>query len=468
MEFQNLNQDRFLRKDPNQTDETKGSVYAVLNPAPKRGDDSLRKIGRPKGSEEDDGAPNVLTGTVITSCFIQTSALPSRIELQGNDLTFFDDTYNDGGEVIGDTSRLIFTHASGKEGNIITEGFIMEKRASIHDTYDNIFSFYALPPKQGKMNQMFFGFEGSGTNFETNSIQFTVNHQNNPVTQDIANGKFSIGGAIDGDKASIGINLGVFYNSILGVPGEGYSVFLTGTGTGFIIFGSTVIPATADIDLGTVDNPFRKIYAQEVVGAVSSEIITIESTQSWAVPTGVTKVQVEGVGGGAGGSGSTDGISGTSGGGAGYCRKIVDLTGVPSVSITVGTGGAGGAAGSNPGADGNDTTFGAYFTASGGNADGTGGTATGGDLNIPGNMAGPGTILYGAGTTTNRSALSGQGGGTFFGPGAVSSLGGIASQASGNSGIIYGAGGSGAATGTGGSNETGGTGKDGVIVITIL
>ena len=90
MDIQELGQDRFLRKDPNQSDQTKDPVYTAANPAPKRGDDSFRKQGRPKGSEEDDGAPNILTGTVIVSCFIQTSALPSRIELQGNDLTFFD------------------------------------------------------------------------------------------------------------------------------------------------------------------------------------------------------------------------------------------------------------------------------------------------------------------------------------------------------------------------------------------
>jgi len=160
MEINNLGQDRFLRKDPKQNDETKGAVYASLNPAPKRGDDALRKIGRPKGSEEDDGAPNVLTGTVITSCFIQTSALPSRIELQGNDLTFFDDTYSKDGEVVGDTSRLIFTHGSGREGDEPIQGFIMEKRASIRETYDNVLSFYALPPKQGFHNNMFIGRNG--------------------------------------------------------------------------------------------------------------------------------------------------------------------------------------------------------------------------------------------------------------------------------------------------------------------
>lgn len=468
MEINNLGQDRFLRKDSKQDDQTKGAAYAALNPAPKRGDDSFRKIGRPKGSEEDDGAPNILTGTVITSCFIQTSALPSRIEMQGNDLTFFDDTYEKDGEVVGDTSRIIFTHDFNSE-----EGFVMEKRASVRDTYDNVFSFYALPPKQGRMNYMFYGMEGTGLSRETNVIQFIVKHKSSPVTKEEDNGKFIISGDYDGGPSNPVPNLAIQYNSLFGIPGDGYTIYLAGTGTGFILVNSSVLPFTSDIDLGTIDNRFRKIYVEdldisgEIIGGVPSQIVTITSSQTWTVPDGVTKVLVEGVGGGGGGAGSNGGLS-VSGGGAGYCRKIIDLTGIPSVSITVGTGGAGGASGSNPGADGNDTTFGSEFTAGKGKANGTGGTATGGDLNIPGNLAGPSIPLYGSGSTTNRNVMSGMGGGTFFGPGAASVLGEIASQAPGNAAIIYGGGGSAGAVGTSGSNTTGGSGCDGVIVITIL
>jgi len=175
MKFEDLKKDRFLRKDPNQSENTKSAIYTASNPPPKRGDDSFRKVGRPKGSEEDDGAPNILTGTVIVSCFIQTSALPSRIELEGNDLTFFDDTYERNGQIIGDTSRLIFTHGSGKVGEVVQQGFIWEKRASIHDSYDNVLSLYALPPKEGKMNYMYFGIEGTGLYQETNYIAFYIN-----------------------------------------------------------------------------------------------------------------------------------------------------------------------------------------------------------------------------------------------------------------------------------------------------
>ncbi len=175
MEISNLGEDRFLRRDANQSDRTKSAVYTAWNPAPKRGDDRFRKLGRPKGSEEDDGAPQVLTGTVITSCFIQTSALPSRIELQGNDLTFFDDTFTQGGKVIGDTSRLIFTDASGKSGELIEHGFIMEKRASVYGTYDNVLSWYALPAKVGFHNYMFIARSAFGDDAQRNVDAVVIN-----------------------------------------------------------------------------------------------------------------------------------------------------------------------------------------------------------------------------------------------------------------------------------------------------
>ncbi len=182
MDLKSIEQDRFLRKDPNQSDRTKGAAYSALNPKPKVGNDQSRKEGRPSGSEEDKGAPNILTGTVIVACFIQTSALPSRIEMQGNDLTFFDDTFMKNGQVIGDTSRLIFTHGSGKRGDVITAGFIFEKRASVYNTYDNVLSLYSPPPPIGAHNYIFIGRSGSARTDDTvqkspyiTSIHFAIN-----------------------------------------------------------------------------------------------------------------------------------------------------------------------------------------------------------------------------------------------------------------------------------------------------
>ncbi len=268
MDLQNLENDRFLRKDPNQSDKTKDAAYSALNPAPKRGDDQYRKIGRPKGSEEDDGAPNILTGTVIVSCFIQTSALPSRIELQGNDLTFFDDTIEQNHKVIGDTSRLIFTHASGKVGGIVSEGFIIEKRASSFSTYDNVLALYALPPRNSSQNVFYIGRNGTANAVQISYIEITINHDTNRENSEgFPNGEFAIGGVTNGGAISRNPNFAVVHNSILGILTDGYSLRLRGSGGGLIGIESVVIPnPDASFDLGSASHRFRNIYLSGGIG----------------------------------------------------------------------------------------------------------------------------------------------------------------------------------------------------------
>lgn len=163
MDIKDLGQNRFLIKDPDQSDQTKDVAYVAINPKPPVGANQKGKQGQTDSSSQDAGAPNILTGTVIVACFIQTSALPSRVEMQGNDITFYDDTTSRGGEIVGDTSRLVFTHASGKSGEVISQGFILEKRASIRESYDNVISWYATPPKAGYHNNMFIGRNGGLT-----------------------------------------------------------------------------------------------------------------------------------------------------------------------------------------------------------------------------------------------------------------------------------------------------------------
>lgn len=260
MDYSELGQDRFLRKDPNQSDQTKDAVYAAANPAPKRGDDAFRKAGRPKGSEEDDGAPNILTGTVIVSCFIQTSALPSRIELQGNDITFFDDSYAKDSSVLGDTSRIVFTHASAKAGEKITEGFIIEKRASSENTYDNVLSIFALEPRSGAMNNLNIGLRGNTTNLpQINSIQNAINHSTTPVTLDALNGIYVIAGAKDGVLYP-DANFAVGWNSLFGVSGDGYSVYMRGEGSGVVLINSQILPFSPGINIGAPGKKFGTFY----------------------------------------------------------------------------------------------------------------------------------------------------------------------------------------------------------------
>lgn len=193
-----ISTDRFLRRDANQTDQTKGAVYTSANPAPKRGDDTFRKAGRATGNEEDDGAPNVLTGTVIVSCFIQTSALPSRIEMQGNDLTFFDDTVSKDGVVQGDTSRLIFTHASAKRGDVITSGFILQKRALTGNTYDNVLELFS-PDNAPNTNYVFIGRMGTGQERNISDIEIDYDHRTDVGdSKGYVNGIFRVRGSRNG------------------------------------------------------------------------------------------------------------------------------------------------------------------------------------------------------------------------------------------------------------------------------
>lgn len=276
MDLQDLSKDRFLQKNPDQTDQTKDAVYTAANPEPQAGNDSLSKMGIARTSTGDAGAPNVLTGTVIISCFIQTSALPSRVEMQGNDITLFDDTTSVGGHVEGDTSRIVFTHASGKQGELIIQGFILEKRASTHDTYDNVLSLYALPPKDQRMNYIFLGFNGNGTEFNTNAIQMVVNHDDGPVTFDGGNGLWAIGGTQNREVVAAPA-FGLFWNGLLGVSGDGYCVLIRGTGTGTVVLGSDLLPITSGIDLGSSSDRLGTVYADvidagSIVGAGSAAV----------------------------------------------------------------------------------------------------------------------------------------------------------------------------------------------------
>lgn len=296
MQLKILGKDRFLRQDPDQQDTTKDAVYAVANPAPKRGDDALRKIGRPKGSEEDDGAPNVLTGTVIVSCFIQTSALPYRIEMQGNDLTFFDDTFEQNGQVIGDTSRLIFTHASGKKGEIISQGFILEKRASVYNTYDNVLSLYSPTPKEGAHNYIFIGRNAYGDDPQRNisSIHFAVNGKSdfeplpgNPALNGVWQVEYAEDEVFIAPMIYAGRTTSLFpaaplsgFTSVIvggqgGFTGMGYlsganiSVMLSIQSTAEITVGANMIPDTdLAYDLGSPSFRFANVYAGNL--AVSS------------------------------------------------------------------------------------------------------------------------------------------------------------------------------------------------------
>lgn len=114
-------------------------------------------------------------------------------------------------------------------------------------------------------------------------------------------------------------------------------------------------------------------------------------TYTWAVPDelkqGTKKAFVTVIGAGGGGRGME--VYWGGGGGGGIAKSLVDLTGVDSVTITVGAGGDGGAydAVNGHGTHGGSSSFGEFFSATGGQrgggfgVGGSGGTGVGGDFN---------------------------------------------------------------------------------------
>ena len=114
---------------------------------------------------------------------------------------------------------------------------------------------------------------------------------------------------------------------------------------------------------------------------------TSGSSQTWTVPSGVTRIKVSAVGGGGGGSGSGWEYGG---GGGAYFEKVIDVTSGTDVTYTVGSGSSG--TGQSQAAAGGSTTViynSVTYTAGGGgggggSAGGSGGTATGGDINLSG------------------------------------------------------------------------------------
>ncbi|RON96522.1 hypothetical protein BK672_08130 [Pseudomonas fluorescens] len=135
-------------------------------------------------------------------------------------------------------------------------------------------------------------------------------------------------------------------------------------------------------------------------------------THVWDVPSGVTQAWVVVIGGGGGGARSKT-LPGPSGGsGAGVARKLVDLRGIASVTITVGAGGKGATDIDTKGGDGGTTLFGTFVYATagrGGMLDGQaphGGTGYGGNENDCIGVAG-----HPVGNASNTGFLGGAGGG---------------------------------------------------------
>lgn len=190
-------------------------------------------------------------------------------------------------------------------------------------------------------------------------------------------------------------------------------------GSGSINLATSVVTGTVPVSkggtgltgVGSANNVLRVNsagsaleYAQ--IGFSGMSVFTSGGT--WNKPAGVRYVRVKVQGGGGGASGH-----GESGAAGGYSEKIIDVSGVSTVSVYVGGGGSG-TYYSGAGGNGDYASFGPYCSAGYGHganrqnqhSGGVSGTGSGGDLNI----------YTGGGGAHHHS----------FGPGGTSHFGGAA------------------------------------------
>ena len=240
--------------------------------------------------------------------------------------------------------------------------------------------------------------------------------------------------------------------------------------------GTTITPAQNSVDadkLATTGTPSSSTFLRgdmawtavsDVSGLSSVQVFT--SSGTWTRPAGITKVMVE-VQGAGGGGGGGDNYGSQGGGGGGYAKKLIDVSSISSATITVGAFGAAGtgindgsAGGNSIWSDGTNTVTGSG--GGGGKAnDNVGntmldnkGAATGGDLNIAGQIGRMGLSQL-------ISIPAGHGGSSMFGHGgSTRGYGNASDQATG-----YGSGGAGgSASGTG--NNNGAPGRAGIVIVT--
>lgn len=176
------------------------------------------------------------------------------------------------------------------------------------------------------------------------------------------------------------------------------------TGSVAVARGGTGLSAFAGAYKALTVNSSNNAYTLADTGIRSMQVFTGSGT--WNKPSGVRFVHVQILAGGGGGSGH-----GESGAAGGYAERIVDVTGVSSVSVSIG-GGGGGTYYSSAGGNGGGSSFGPYVSAGGGHGanrhnqhnGGVSGVGSGGNLNLHQGCGGG-----------HEQRSSGMGGGTYFG-----------------------------------------------------
>jgi hypothetical protein len=199
---------------------------------------------------------------------------------------------------------------------------------------------------------------------------------------------------------------------------------------------------------------------------------TTAGSSTYTPTTGTQFVEVEVVGGGGGTNGvgtvNQTAYSGAGGAGAYASKKIT--SGFSGVTVTVGAAGAASGSALTGATNGGTSSFGALVSCTGGNAGGStvssgnstggsGGTATGGDLNVDG-QAGLASF------TGNSTGACGGSSAFGFGKGGCGGVTNATLYGSGQAGFGYGAGGGGGCRLTAGASGVAGTsGTQGIVIV---
>ena len=165
------------------------------------------------------------------------------------------------------------------------------------------------------------------------------------------------------------INVGVTGNTSSQVKNDGLIIKgLLGLGS-LQFLPSSMIATVNGVDTGIV--PSNSVLGNTdnsgTVGWVPAGFTNMQvfnSSGTFSIPSGVTKVMVEAWGGGAGGGFSSSCNGG--GGGGGYGLITQSVTPGQTINVTVGSGGAAGTSSSNSGGAGGSTTFGSLTSNGGG------------------------------------------------------------------------------------------------------
>ena len=182
-------------------------------------------------------------------------------------------------------------------------------------------------------------------------------------------------------------------------------------GSGSVNLGSGTVTGTLQIGNGGLQQTSVGSNYNAVSGTIGYHpygiygINVYTGSNTWNRPSNVRFIRVQCQGGGGGGSGH-----GESGGAGGYAERILDVTGISSVSISIG-GDASGTYYSGAGNGGSSVSFGPYCSASGGyganqnsqHCGGLAGVGSGGNFNF-----------YGMGGA-NHHQESGNGAASYFG-----------------------------------------------------